>query len=618
LADELIDVVDAENMVRRRKSPPEIEFDCVLAERLRAMAPSIGGIAPALWLPSFSSSEASESPEEDEEDEKRPPLRPRLLLPDGARALGNNGLSIEETHIVSEVKRLDSSGAKAQRVDQYSIPPTMATASAGGSPNDDVEKLKRKLRKRVTQAVDTVCGEWAHAQQQKPTPLQHSDVSMDRSYGSCRKLVTYISDNMATSPGFIEQMDRIILACFSGASKRVLSSVATQEVWFRASESEEEEEVEEAREVMTALISRRGPRGRVKPIEREAASDDVVIKQERVEGTSATPRATAAGGTAADGAGLERREVAGSLLEKRPTSSRAESSAEESVEADTGTDEEREEHYRIDSKQVRIKMHSASVNPIDYMILEFAGEAFLKRSPSEDKPFTIGMDGAGEVVEAGSEVRNLKVSDVVYTMLPFTSFGSLAEYAVVNEEFVAVKPINMNFDEAAAVPLVAQTAYQGMFEHAKLQEGETVLIFGGSLRCDHYGQADKADFLKSLGANQVIDYRTEKWQDVVEIYSVDAAYNCGTENAAWNEGAQNVLKKGTGHFVTILPMVQHVKESEFGAKLVGHYIESGKVKPDIDTVYPFEKALEAYTKLKSRHALGKHIGFLQFAIAGEL
>ncbi|KAF1778957.1 NAD(P)-binding domain [Phytophthora cactorum] len=130
----------------------------------------------------------------------------------------------------------------------------------------------------------------------------------------------------------------------------------------------------------------------------------------------------------------------------------------------------------------------------------------------------------------------------------------------------------MNFDEAAAVPLVAQTAYQGMFEHAKLQEGET---------------ADKADFLKSLGANQVIDYRTEKWQDV---------------------GAQNVLKKGTGHFVTILPMVQHVKESEFGAKLVGHvhvdpsaktlreiskYIESGK------------KALEAYTKLKSRHALGK-------------
>ncbi|KAG3147880.1 hypothetical protein PI126_g12693 [Phytophthora idaei] len=211
---------------------------------------------------------------------------------------------------------------------------------------------------------------------------------MDRSYGSCRKLVTYISDNMATSPGFIEQMDRIILACFSGASKRVLSSVATQEVWFRASESEEEEEVEEAREVMAGLISRRGPRGRVKPIEREAASDDVVIKQERVEGTSATPRATAASGTAADGAGLERREVAGSLLEKRPRSRtskkklstkkplqelvvaepkkaarrRAElSSAEESVEADTGTDEEREERKRPKKRMVP-RQHEDVVN----------------------------------------------------------------------------------------------------------------------------------------------------------------------------------------------------------------------------------------------------------------
>ncbi|ETP36603.1 hypothetical protein F442_15469, partial [Phytophthora nicotianae P10297] len=83
----------------------------------------------------------------------------------------------------------------------------------------------------------------------------------------------------------------------------------------------------------------------------------------------------------------------------------------------------------IGSNQVRIKMHSASVNPIDYMILESAGEAFLKRSPSADKPFTIGMDGAGEVVEAGSDVQNLKVGDAVYTMLPFTSFGTLAEYA---------------------------------------------------------------------------------------------------------------------------------------------------------------------------------------------
>ncbi|POM66136.1 hypothetical protein PHPALM_18050 [Phytophthora palmivora] len=166
------------------------------------------------------------------------------------------------------------------------------------STTNDLEKLKKKLRKRVTQAVDAVCVEWA-----QQTPLEQADVSMDRSYGSCKKLVAYISDNMATSPGFVEQMDRIILACFSGASKRVLRTVATQEVWFRASEEDE---------TVTGR-SDKGPRGYAKPVAR-VNSDEPVIKLERVEMTSATTA------TAADGPGLESREVAGSLLAKRPRS----------------------------------------------------------------------------------------------------------------------------------------------------------------------------------------------------------------------------------------------------------------------------------------------------------
>lgn len=100
-----------------------------------------------------------------------------------------------------------------------------------------------------------------------------------------------------------------------------------------------------------------------------------------------------------------------------------------------------------------------------------------------------------------------------------------------------------------------------MFTHAKLQKGETVLILGGSSAVGMYAvqfahaigayvittaSAEKAEFVKSLGADQVIDYRTEKWLDVVKPHSVDAFYNCGMENAAWNEGAQVVLKKNTG------------------------------------------------------------------------
>ncbi|KAG6609941.1 uncharacterized protein IUM83_00641 [Phytophthora cinnamomi] len=255
----------------------------------------------------------------------------------------------------------------------------MVTVSAATS---DVEKLKKKLRKRVTQALDAVCGEYAREQQQR-APLQQSDVSMDLSYSSCKKLVAYISDNMATSPGFAEQMDRIILACFSGASKRVLSTVATQEVWFRADEEEQQQPQPQLEEGAPPPRSRgrKGPRGHEKPTDKAAtvALDEPVIKEERVEVSTSGAR----GGTLlADGAGLESREVAGSLLAKRPRSRTSKkklstkkslqalvvaepktamakrrvdtaSSAEESVEqtgTETDTDEEREERKRPKKK----------------------------------------------------------------------------------------------------------------------------------------------------------------------------------------------------------------------------------------------------------------------------
>ncbi|POM63757.1 Alcohol dehydrogenase, partial [Phytophthora palmivora] len=113
----------------------------------------------------------------------------------------------------------------------------------------------------------------------------------------------------------------------------------------------------------------------------------------------------------------------------------------------------------LGAQQVRIKVHSASVNPIDYMLLETAGQAFLGKAPSVNDPFGIGFDAAGEIVEVGKSVERLKVGDRVYTMTPFSGFGSLAEFLVVDEEYVAVQPTNLDFNEAAAVPMVALTAY---------------------------------------------------------------------------------------------------------------------------------------------------------------
>ncbi|KAG7398131.1 hypothetical protein PHYBOEH_011687 [Phytophthora boehmeriae] len=293
---------------------------------------------------------------------------------------------------------------------------------------------------------------------------------------------------------------------------------------------------------------------------------------------------------------------------------------------------------KLDANQVRIKVRSAAINPFDRLVMEGLGQAFLGISPSTETPFTIGIDGAGEVVEVGSDVKRLTVGDAVYLMTPVTAFGTLAQYLVAEEQFVAKKPSNLDFNEAAAVPSVALTAHAGMFRHANLQKGQTVLILGGSssvgmcaVQLAHDLGAKviattstrNVELVKSLGADQVIDYTKEKWLDVVVPHSVDAFYDCGAENSAWNDGAQMVLKKDTGRFITITPMAQPVAESKFGAILVGEvhntdpsadkldvitqYIESGKIKPVIDTVYPFEKVKDAYEKLASRHARGKFV-----------
>ncbi|OWZ23732.1 hypothetical protein PHMEG_0001332 [Phytophthora megakarya] len=287
-------------------------------------------------------------------------------------------------------------------------------------------------------------------------------------------------------------------------------------------------------------------------------------------------------------------------------------------------------------QQVRIKVHSAALNPLDYKLIEFMGQMMLGKAPSKQQPFNVGFDAAGEVVEVGNNVKGLKIGDAVYTSTPLDTIGTLAEYLIVDEEFAELKPTNLEFNEAAAIASVSLTAYAGITKYSKLQEGETILILGGSTavgmlaiqfarvtgaRVIATTSTRNVELVKSLGVDQVIDYTKTKWVNILENHSVDVVYDCGVEPTAWNEGAQLVLKKNTGRLMTLLPMPKPVKESEFGAQLIGFvssdvtsfkkldeitkYIESGKVKPVIDSLYPFEKALDAFAKLKTGHAQGK-------------
>ncbi|RLN21311.1 hypothetical protein BBJ28_00023774 [Nothophytophthora sp. Chile5] len=289
----------------------------------------------------------------------------------------------------------------------------------------------------------------------------------------------------------------------------------------------------------------------------------------------------------------------------------------------------------LGAEQVRIKVASAAINPIDYLLMEVLGLAVTGKTPTAEKPFGIGFDSAGTVVEVGSEAKRLKVGDEVYAMTPFNACGTLADYATIDENLVARKPSNLTFNQAASVPLVALTSYQALVEHAKLRKGEHILILGGSSAVGIFAiqiahamgahvittaSAKNAEFVKSLGADQVVDYHAEKWVDVLEKHSVDVIFDCGMEAAAWNHDAQLTLKKETGRFVTLLPVEEPVQPAMFGAKNVGDilvhpsakdldvitkYIEKGEITPVIDSVYPFEEVQEALAKLKGRHARGK-------------
>uniref|UniRef100_K3WF45 Enoyl reductase (ER) domain-containing protein n=1 Tax=Globisporangium ultimum (strain ATCC 200006 / CBS 805.95 / DAOM BR144) TaxID=431595 RepID=K3WF45_GLOUD len=293
----------------------------------------------------------------------------------------------------------------------------------------------------------------------------------------------------------------------------------------------------------------------------------------------------------------------------------------------------------LEPTQVRVKVHSAAINPVDIPLMANYLPSLLSSHPTPEHPFGFGFDGAGTVVEVGSGVKDaggdLQLGDAVYFMTSFAAFGSFAEYFTLDHAFVARKPKTLSFDQAAGVPLVALTSYQALKEHAKLQSGERVLILGGSSATGIYGiQIAKAigahvtvtastrnvAFVKSLGADKVIEYTTIKWVDALPSHSVDVIYDCGVEANAWNTDAQTVLRKETGRFVTLLRIQDPVIESKFGAKNCGQIlvypsasqlvelaelIDGGKVVTPIDSLYSFENVQEAVAHTLTGRATGK-------------
>jgi len=275
---------------------------------------------------------------------------------------------------------------------------------------------------------------------------------------------------------------------------------------------------------------------------------------------------------------------------------------------------------------VLIEVHASSVNPVDGIVQ--AG--YLKEMMPITFPFTMGFDVSGVVLEVGDQVSKLKIGDEVFSRPNGIQAGTFAEFAVIKEEELALKPLNISHQEAASIPLVGLTAFQAMVTKANLQKGQKILIHAGSggvgtlaiQIAKHLGayvatttSGSNTEMVKNLGADIVIDYKTQNFEDEIKDYDVVFDMMGGD---IMNRSFK-VLKKG-GCLVSIksfedskgLAKQYGIKFESFfmwpsGEMLaqLAQLISDGALKPVIDRTFSFDKLKEAYDYLNTGRAKGK-------------
>lgn len=275
--------------------------------------------------------------------------------------------------------------------------------------------------------------------------------------------------------------------------------------------------------------------------------------------------------------------------------------------------------------EVLIRVHAASVNPVDWKVRAGYAKDRLKYK----MPFIPGWDVSGVVEAVGSGVSRLKVGDEVYSRPDISRDGTYAEYVVVKESEVALKPKSIDHVHAAAIPLAALTAWQALFDGAKLSAGQTVLIHGAAggvgtfavqfakikgARVIATASKKNHEFLRSLGADEMIDYNTTKFEDVVR--DVDVVLDTITGETA--DRSYQVIKKG-GIYVSILAPPSPEKAAAHGVRThhtfvqanaeqlneIAKLVDSGKLKLTIEKVFPLAEARAAQELNAQGHTRGK-------------
>mgnify|MGYP001320427411 CR=1 FL=1 len=290
--------------------------------------------------------------------------------------------------------------------------------------------------------------------------------------------------------------------------------------------------------------------------------------------------------------------------------------------------------------EVLVKVYAVSVNAADLHLLR--ADPFLIRLSSglmKPKNQILGSDIAGRVEAVGSNVKQFKQGDEVFGDISACGWGGFAEYACVSENALALKPANLTFEEAAAVPMAAVTALQGIRYAGQIRPGQKVLINGASggvgtfaLQLAKLSGAEvtavcstrNLDMARSIGADHVIDYTKEDFTRTGQKYDLILAAN-GDRSISDYRRALNPrgIYVQTGGSMTQMSqaMLQGPWISMTGSQKMGNMgvakpnqndlvilkelLEAGKIKPVIDRTYPLSEVAEAIRYLEEGHARGK-------------
>ena len=301
----------------------------------------------------------------------------------------------------------------------------------------------------------------------------------------------------------------------------------------------------------------------------------------------------------------------------------------------------------LTENDVLIKVHAASINPLDLRVLEGEFKAILP----VQFPFILGNDFAGTVVQVGANVKQFKAGDEVYAKTDQN--GAFAEYTVVHQSSLALKPQNISMELAASLPLVSLTAWQALVEIAKVQAAQKVLIHAGSggvgsiaiQLAKHLGatvatttSGKNAQWVKALGADIIIDYKTTDFEQELKDYDVVL----DTQGGKILEKSLNVLKRG-GRIISIsgppdrefaesihanwllkciIPLLSWSIRNKAKKKGITYsflfmqpngqqlseiskLVESGNINPIVDKTYAFTEIKNAFQYVNTGRAKGK-------------